>query len=97
MVSELLLNRGKAYSLFGETELAARWITEAKAHSEEHGNNQISFQADEALTALEAGELATEDSGAAAEPITIEDIDVVCSELSSLRSQLVSTAEPGRT
>ena len=70
MVSELLLYRGKAYGLLGDIELAERWLTEAKTHSEEHGNNQISFQAEAALEALSAGEFAAEDASAPTEPVT---------------------------
>ena len=91
MVSELLLNRGKAYGLLGDTELAERWLTEAKTYSEEHGNNQISFQAEAALEALSAGEFTAEDTSAHTEPASFEDIDEVRGELSSMRDQLVST------
>ncbi len=90
MVSELLFYRGKAYGLLGDMELAERWLTEAKAYSEEHGNNQISFQAEAALQALRAGEFAAEDGPT--EPATLEGIDGVRNELSSMRGQLVSTA-----
>ena len=92
MVSELLLYRGKAYGLLGDIELAERWLTEAKTHSEEHGNNQISFQAEAALEALSAGEFAAEDASAPTEPVTLEGIDGVRSELNAMRGQLVSTA-----
>ncbi len=92
MVSELLYYRGKAYSLLGDAELAQRWLEEAKEYSEEHGNNQISFQADAALEALRTGEAPGEDSSAHAASITLEDIEGVRTELSSMRGQLVTTA-----
>ena len=93
MVSELLLNRGEAFGLFGEIELAGRWMTEAKTHSEEHGNHQIFFQAEAALQALRAGESPAEEVGAGTDfdATTLEDIEGVRIELSSMRDQLVST------
>ncbi len=90
MVSELLYYRGKAYGLLGDVELAQRWLAEAKAYSEEHGNNQISFQAETALEALESGELTDEDASGRAEPVSLDDIDGVRTELSSMRGQLVT-------
>ena len=95
MVSELLLNRGQAFGLFGDIELAGRWMTEAKTHSEEHGNHQIFFQAEAALEALRAGEPVAEDAGASFDTTTLEDIEGVRSELSSMRDQLVSTEAQG--
>ncbi len=76
----------------GDVELAERWLNEAKTYSEEHGNNQISFQASAALEALSAGEFPAEGAGAGTQPVTIEDIDGLRSELTSMRDQLGSMA-----
>jgi tetratricopeptide (TPR) repeat protein len=90
MVSDLLLNRGKAFGLMGDIEAAETWLSEAKAHSEAHGNHQISFQADTALEELRDGKASTEDT--CVEPMSLEEIDGVRSELSSMRHELVSSA-----
>jgi len=93
MVAELLFYRGKAYGVLGDDEQARRWLEEAKAYSEEHSLNQISFQAQDALEALRAGKPPTEgDASPCTERVVLDDIDGIRSELSSMRGQLASTA-----
>ncbi|GMR12105.1 MAG: hypothetical protein BMS9Abin29_0293 [Gemmatimonadota bacterium] len=54
MVAELMLYRGKAYRLLGESIAAESWLQQTMAFCEESGNNQIFFDAEQELRRLQA-------------------------------------------
>jgi hypothetical protein len=88
MVSELLLYRGKAYHLLENRALAREWLERAKEFSEEHGTNQISFQAEAALEVLRAPESESDDIPVQAEPAALEELADVRDGLNLLRQEL---------
>ena len=93
LVAQLLLYRGKGYGKLGDAERARRWLTEARGYAEEHSHHQITFEADAALEALNTREAVPceADSAPSPEHTALEGIDIVCSELNYMRSELVST------
>lgn len=54
MVAELMLYRGKAYRLLGESIEAESWLQQTMDFCEESGNNQIYFDAEQELRRLHA-------------------------------------------
>ncbi|MFV2006471.1 MAG: tetratricopeptide repeat protein [Longimicrobiales bacterium] len=54
MVAELMLYRGKAYRLLGDSIEAESWLRQTMCFCEESGNNQIYFDAEKELRRLRA-------------------------------------------
>lgn len=52
---QVLLVRGRSFLALGETGVAERWFRRCLAFAEERGLNQLLFEAEEALAALEDG------------------------------------------
>ena len=90
MVSQLLLNRGKAYRILGDHDQAVEWCERAKEFSEEHGNNQITFEAEAVLESL--GSSDPVDPGTSTThtrtPTTLEEVGGVRDGLTLLRKEL---------
>ncbi len=88
MVSELHLNRGRAYRLLGDYERAAEWLEQAKEFSAEHGNNQVTFQAEAEMKSLRSGDPVGGGAPAPQTPTTLEGVAGVRDGLSVLRQEL---------
>lgn len=92
MVSELLLNRGKAYRILGDHEQAVEWFERAKEFSEEHGNNQITFEAEAVLESLGSSDPVDPGTTHIRTPTTLEEVGDVRDGLSLLRQELASVS-----
>jgi hypothetical protein len=88
MVSELHLNRGRAYRLLGDRERATEWLEQAREFSAEHRNNQVTFEAGAELESLRSGDPVGGGAPAQQTPTTLEGVAGVRDGLNVLRQEL---------
>ena len=88
MISELFLNRGKAYRALGDHDRAVEWLEQAKEFSKENGNNQVTFQAEAELESLRSSDPADAVTPDLRTPTTLEGVAGVRDGLSLLRQEL---------
>ena len=92
MVSQLLFYRGKAYGSWVTWSWLNAGSRRRRRTPKSTATTRSLSRRRQPLEALSSGELAAVDARTPAEPSALEGIDGICSELSSMRGQLVSAA-----